>query len=102
MIAPDPESAGVARALRAAAAGRPFVGGRFAGSTELVADGQTGVLLDVPVDTAQLVQAVETLLDDPAEADRLGAAARQRAEAEFSQEAALRKLATIWAGAGRG
>lgn len=101
VIAPDPEPAGVPRALRAAAAGRPFVGIRSAASSELVAEGETGVLLGAPADTAALVAAVEPLLGDPAEADRMGAAARERAEAEFSHEAALRKLGTIWAGNGR-
>jgi glycosyltransferase involved in cell wall biosynthesis len=98
VVAPDTEPAGAPRALRAAAAGRPFVGGRFPAAAEVVAHGETGLLLDLPVDTALLAQAVESLLDDPEHADRLGAAGRERAEAAVSHEAAVRKLATIWSG----
>lgn len=62
--------------LEAMAAGRPVVATALPGLAALVADGQTG-LLAPPGDPAELARRTRPLLDDPARAARLGAAARE-------------------------
>jgi glycosyltransferase involved in cell wall biosynthesis len=74
--------------LEAMAAGRPVVAGRFGAMPETVIDGETGWLVDGPADgLAEVVAArVGALLADPARAQAMGHAARQRVTAQFSPE----------------
>lgn len=72
--------------LEAWAARRPVVASALAGVPELVADGETGLLVP-PGDAAALAGAVRRLLDDPALAARLGAAGRRELEAGYTAEA---------------
>lgn len=69
--------------LEAAAAGRPSVGTRFGGIPDAIADGETGLLVE-PGDDAALAEALIRLLADPDEARRMGQAARERVEAQFT------------------
>ena len=73
--------------LEAFAAGRAVVASRTGGLPELVRDGETGVLYN-PGDGAGLERIMRTLLDDPAAAARMGAAARRFVETAFSPERA--------------
>ena len=66
--------------LEAGACAKPVVGGRSGGITDAVLDGVTGMLVD-PADVAELQAVLIRLLDDPVEAQRLGARGRQRVEA---------------------
>ena len=66
--------------LEAGACAKPVVGGRSGGITDAVLDGVTGMLVD-PADGAELQAVLIRLLDDPVEAQRLGARGRQRVEA---------------------
>jgi glycosyltransferase involved in cell wall biosynthesis len=69
--------------LEAMLAGKPVVAARAGSAPELVADGETGLL--VPVDDADsLATAVGSLLTDPARAEAMGRAGLERARAEFS------------------
>jgi starch synthase len=69
--------------LEAMLAAKPVVAARAGSAPELVADGETGVL--VPVDDATaLAEAVGTLLADPARAETMGRAGLDRAHSEFS------------------
>jgi glycosyltransferase involved in cell wall biosynthesis len=68
--------------IEAMAAGRPVVSTRAGGVEDVVADGETGVLVPVG-DSAAVARAILGLLDDPARAARLGAAARTSAVARF-------------------
>ena len=81
------ESDGIPVALmEAMALGVPVVTTPTAGIPELVADGETGILVS-PQDWRSLVAALERILD-PASADELGrirAAAREKVEREFDQ-----------------
>ncbi|MGA2013585.1 MAG: glycosyltransferase family 4 protein [Solirubrobacteraceae bacterium] len=65
-------------ALEAAAAGIPVIASAIGGLTDIVADGESGVLV-APGDEAELRAALQSLLADPARRERLGAGARRRA-----------------------
>ena len=65
----------------AMAHGRPVVASAVGGLSDLVVDGETGLLVP-PGDVAALRSALERLLGDPELRERLGRAARERARAE--------------------
>jgi len=77
--------------IEAAAAGVPAVASRIYGVTDAVADGRTGLLF-APGDAADLGHKLDLLLVDRTRRRGMGAAARARAVAEFSQERLLRAL----------
>jgi glycosyltransferase involved in cell wall biosynthesis len=62
---------------------RPIVATRVSSIPEIVAEGETGLLVP-PDDPTALAEAVGALLDDPARASAMGEAGRLRARAEFS------------------
>lgn len=66
-------------ALEAQAQGTPVVAARTGGLPEVVADGETGILVD-PLDIDQFAAALRTVLGDVEMRVRMGRAARQRAE----------------------
>ena len=69
--------------IEAAAAGIPSIASRIYGLTDAVADGQTG-LLHTSGEIGELAEAMARLAGDPDERQRMGAAARTRAETEFA------------------
>lgn len=69
--------------MESMAVGKPVVATRVGGNPELVQDGVTGLVVS-PADSAALAKAIGALLDDPARAGSMGAAARQVAEERFS------------------
>jgi glycosyltransferase involved in cell wall biosynthesis len=69
--------------LEAMAAGLPVVASAVGGVPELVQEGDTGLLVP-PGDPAALAAALARLVEEPELRERLGAAGRRRAEAEFS------------------
>lgn len=70
-------------AAEAMAAGLPVVASRSGGIVEIVADGETGLLVP-PDDAAALAEALLALLRDPERRIRMGAAGRVRARDRFS------------------
>ena len=76
-------------ALQAAQLARPVVASDTAGLAEVVADGETGLLVPKD-DPTRLADAVCRLLSDPAHARRLGAAARRRAGRLFNFDSFVR------------
>lgn len=78
--------------LEAAACGVPQLAGRSGGSHEAVEHGVTGLVVDRPRDVVDVTRALAELVDHPDRA-RLGAAARERAVAEFSYDLLARRLA---------
>jgi glycosyltransferase involved in cell wall biosynthesis len=72
------------------ASGLPMVVTRVGGNTDLVVDGERGLVVD-PERPAQLCQAFQRLLDSPEEAQRMGAAARAFVERELSLERMVRR-----------
>jgi glycosyltransferase involved in cell wall biosynthesis len=91
-------------ALEASAAGVPLVATAVGGTPEVVADGQTGIL--VPSGHPErMADALNRLLTDEPLRTRLGNAGRERMRAEFTFEAQAAKYAELFerlAGQGRG
>ena len=67
--------------LEAQSMGLPVVANPAFGMLDMVRDGETGLLVD-PHDPSSVAAAVERLLADPAERERLGEAARRRVAEE--------------------
>jgi glycosyltransferase involved in cell wall biosynthesis len=86
---PSRADRGTMTALEAMAAGRPVVASRWPGLAEVIADGETGVLVP-PGDKAALARETRALLDDPDRRRRLGEAGRRRVGERFSVEAMVR------------
>jgi colanic acid/amylovoran biosynthesis glycosyltransferase len=78
--------------MEAMAMGVPVVVTRGGGVTELVRDGQDGILVDVR-SPAQIADAIQRLLNDPDEARALGQAARQRIKRAFHHRISAEILA---------
>ena len=85
--------------LEAMAAGRAVVATAVGGTPELIEDGESGLLVPRH-DPAALAAAIERLLDDPALAARLGAAARRRVQTRFAPEASVERLLALYAAVG--
>jgi glycosyltransferase involved in cell wall biosynthesis len=87
-VAPSiwPEPFGLV-ALEAAAAGKPVVASDIGGLTDIVADGETGILVE-PRDREALGRALSRLIDDAELRERMGAAAVRRA-ADFRPESVV-------------
>lgn len=62
---------------------RPVVASRIGGIQDQIEDHASGVLIDDPGDLAAFGAAIVDLLEKPAEAERLGAAAKARVRREF-------------------
>jgi glycosyltransferase involved in cell wall biosynthesis len=82
-------------ALEAAERGRATIVSDVGGLPEIVAHGETGVVVP-PDDAEALAQAIVELAHDSASVRRFGAAARQRALSEFSADAAADRVAEVY------
>jgi glycosyltransferase involved in cell wall biosynthesis len=71
--------------IEAAASGRPIVATDVPGCREVVRNGDNGLLVCAH-DSIALADALRTLIDDRSLRQRMGAAGRKRAEAEFGVE----------------
>jgi glycosyltransferase involved in cell wall biosynthesis len=80
--------------------GRPVVATFTGGTPEAVEDGVTGLLVRKN-DVAALADAIVSLLRDPARRERMGAAARARLAAVFSEDKIVASLLDAYAAAGR-
>lgn len=95
------EAFGVA-ALEAAATGLPVVASRAGGLPEVVADGETGLLVPVG-DVAALAEALGALIADPGRARRMGAAGRDFVLAHYEWGENAGRMARLYEElAGRG
>jgi phosphatidylinositol alpha-1,6-mannosyltransferase len=81
--------------VEAAACGVPQVAGDSGGAADAVADGETGLVVRRPDDVGEAVTALRRMLDDDAERERMGRAARIRAENEFSYEVLTARLGAV-------
>jgi len=82
--------------LEAMSAGRPVVATAVGGTPELIEDGESGLLVPRH-DPAALAGALARLLENRALAERLGAAARRRAETRFAPEDSVDRLLALYA-----
>jgi glycosyltransferase involved in cell wall biosynthesis len=95
VVAPcEREGFGLA-AAEAMAFGRPVVAAAGGALLELVADGETGLLVP-PRDAPALRAAVERLLADGALRERLGRAARERARERFGWESVIDRTLDVY------
>ena len=80
--------------LEAQSSGKPVVTSSRDGSAESIADGDTGILVD-PADDRAITSALARLLSDAELRSRMGAAARRRAERQFSVEVFERRIGDV-------
>ena len=78
----------------AAAAGLPAIGSQLNAVPEIIADGETGILIP-PGDVSSLVQALEALVGSAELRDRLGRNARQKIERDAHPDAHRRQLVAL-------
>jgi glycosyltransferase involved in cell wall biosynthesis len=90
-----PESFGLV-GIEAMSHGRPVVGFRLGGVSEWLLDHETGLAVE-PWSVAALANGMLTLLQDPALATRLGAAARVRTQALFTPDRFLDNTLAVYA-----
>jgi glycogen synthase len=83
-------------AVEAALAGLPVIASRIGGLTEIVVDGETGLLVP-PGDPAELADAMARLIKDRALACRMGLAGRQRALANYTLERTVDEFEQLYA-----
>lgn len=83
--------------IEAMAAGLPVVGARAAGLEEAIEPGRTGALCE-SANPAALADAIEPLLRDPAEIERLGRVARATTREAFDVEASFARLWRLFSG----
>jgi len=81
--------------LESMAAGLPVVATRVGGAPEVVMDGVNGILVP-PRDAPALARAISKLVEDRAEARRLGEAARRRIAEQFSIEETVRQTERLY------
>ena len=82
--------------LEAMACGTAVVGSRTGGIPEVVADGETGLLVP-PGEPEPLAEALNVLLRDPDRAEAMGQAGRKRAVSEFGWPAIAGQTADLYA-----
>ncbi len=82
--------------MEAMAAGVPVVATNVGGNPELVADGETGLLVP-PKDPDALAAAIQRLMADTAAARAMGARGRARMAGQFSMDAAWAQTAALYA-----
>jgi sugar transferase (PEP-CTERM/EpsH1 system associated) len=83
--------------LEAMARGLPVVATRVGGIPEVVADGETGLLVP-PSDPAALAEALLALASDPARGEAMGRAGRERVESHFDVRRMVREYEALYAG----
>lgn len=73
----------------------PVIAANSGGLSDIVRNGQTGVLVP-PLDASSLAQAIDEMLTNPERAREIGAAGRVHALATFAPESAARRYAMLY------
>jgi N-acetyl-alpha-D-glucosaminyl L-malate synthase BshA len=94
LYASEKESFGMG-VLETMSFGKPVVATRVGGVAEIVQDKQTGFLARLG-DVKAMAAAVQRLASDPRRAARMGAAARERAEQEFSSQKSVEQYVALY------
>jgi glycosyltransferase involved in cell wall biosynthesis len=81
-------------ALEAMSMGKPVIAARSGGLTDIVVDGETGLLV-APGDPQALRVAIQSLLDDPALRAHMGALAKQRVR-EFQAKSVISRFEQVY------
>ena len=76
---------------------RPVVASRIGGIQDQIVNGESGLLVDDPVDLTAFADACVTVLSDSALADRLGLAARERVRDLFIGDRQLIQYVDLFA-----
>jgi glycosyltransferase involved in cell wall biosynthesis len=85
--------------MEAMASGRPVIATRVGGVSELVADGQSGLLV-APGDAEALANAILRLAADADLRSQMGAAGRDAVRADFDVDREARRILTLFLGQG--
>ena len=81
--------------LEAMRFGKPVIATAAPGTTEIVVDGETGVLVPIG-DVRALAKALRDLIRDPARAAQLGLAGRARADQRFTVDTMVKQFAELY------
>jgi glycosyltransferase involved in cell wall biosynthesis len=81
--------------LEAALLGKPAICSNIPGNNEVVLDGVTGLLFP-PGDAAALADRIDRILSNSEQRGRMGSAARERAEREFTIEAMTERIELLY------
>ena len=81
--------------IEAGAAAIPAIASDVGGVTEIIKDGETGLVIP-PQDPTALAQAIQRLVAAPALAEQMGKAAFDRIQATFTLENQARELTTLY------
>jgi glycosyltransferase involved in cell wall biosynthesis len=76
--------------------GKPVIGATPGGHTDMIVDGETGLLVPSG-DVDALTEALRTLLDDSELRERMGSAARERS-ALFDRDVILPRIEALYSG----
>jgi glycosyltransferase involved in cell wall biosynthesis len=87
-------SAGATATLEAGSMARPVIAFRSEGITDYIIDGETGILVK-PGNVGELRSAIEYLLANPNEVQRMGANARQRILETLNLETYVQNIASL-------
>jgi trehalose synthase len=75
---------------------RPMIASAVGGIRDQIVDGREGVLLADPADLDAAARAMARLLDHPGEAERMGAAGRDRVRDEYLGDRHLLQYAELF------
>ncbi len=81
-------------AMEAMTMGQPLIASRIGGLTDIVVDGETGLLVS-PGDPQELREAIQCLLDDPERRERMGNMAKQRV-VEFQANSVVPRIEQVY------
>jgi glycosyltransferase involved in cell wall biosynthesis len=81
--------------LEACAYGKPVIGSRIGGISEMIEPGRSGLLF-TPTDAGELGECMQTLWHDKSLRSKMGRAAREKVQKEFSSEAHYEQLMDLY------
>ena len=77
------------------ACGKPVIGSAFGAASEIIADGETGFVIN-PLDTRALAQAITDLLRDPSRRHAFGTAGQARVRRHFTLQQQADRMLEIY------